>query len=303
MRRIWCLWEIFCSGQGQAGVDFQPIMPPGGAASFSRALLSQFDVVRERLCEVDLLHAEASEAEDKNKIMEQVTSAGFERVASGISAMMKEWLVANGRERLSGLPREERATSSLISHLAKVLMELDKVEEAEMLIREAMEGREKALGPSHPNTLSTINNLAALLYTQRKFSQAEELFRRALSGTKATLGATHPSTLTSINNLARLLCEQRKFAEAEPLLREVLEGRKKELGMQNSLTLQSINQLALLLYAEDKLSDAGGYFNQAYQQSSQALGENHPETVLYKKNLEFYLNMQAIDVSRKNLGE
>ncbi|CUS08030.1 unnamed protein product, partial [Tuber aestivum] len=74
--------------------------------------------------------------------------------------------------------------------------------------RRALEGREKVLGPDHPNTLSSLNNLAIVLQYQRKFIESETMHRRALEGRKKVLGLDHPDTLNSLKNLAIVLESQ-----------------------------------------------------------------------------------------------
>ena len=71
--------------------------------------------------------------------------------------------------------------------------------------RRALEGREKALGKEHPNTLTSVSNLASVLRYQGKYEEVEEMNRRALEGKEKALGKEHPNTLTSVSNLALVL--------------------------------------------------------------------------------------------------
>jgi len=91
--------------------------------------------------------------------------------------------------------------------------------------RRALKGKEKALGPDHPNTLTTVHNLGNLLDQQNKLDEAEILYRRALEGSEKALGPDHPDTLTTLNNLGMLLKDQNKLDEAEILSRRGQEGR------------------------------------------------------------------------------
>jgi tetratricopeptide (TPR) repeat protein len=58
----------------------------------------------------------------------------------------------------------------------------DKLDEAEKMFRQALEGKEKALGINHTSTLGTVNNLGLLYAGQGKLEEAKEMFRRALEG-------------------------------------------------------------------------------------------------------------------------
>jgi formylglycine-generating enzyme required for sulfatase activity len=73
---------------------------------------------------------------------------------------------------------------------------------AEPLCRRVVAGREKALGPDHPDTVTSVHNLALLLYSQGDYDSAHALFRRAVAGFEQSLGSDHDDTLSCINNLA-----------------------------------------------------------------------------------------------------
>ena len=95
---------------------------------------------------------------------------------------------------------------------------------AEPLYRRVLEGYERVLGRSHPDTLGSTNNLALLLQAKGDLAGAEPLYRRALEGRERSLGPSHPDTLQSLNNLAGLLCEKGDLAGAEPLFLRAVVG-------------------------------------------------------------------------------
>ena len=61
--------------------------------------------------------------------------------------------------------------------------------------RRALDGREKALGKDHPDTLTSVYNLAYLYQRQHRLDEADELYLTALSGYRKVLGLAHPTTL------------------------------------------------------------------------------------------------------------
>ena len=70
------------------------------------------------------------------------------------------------------------------------------------LYQRALAGREKSLGPDHPDTLTTVNNSEGVFFIQRKNDDAKELYQRVLAGYEKSLGPGHPYTFTTVNNLA-----------------------------------------------------------------------------------------------------
>src|ERR1700693_4057798 len=53
-------------------------------------------------------------------------------------------------------------------------------DEAEPLLRRALELREKALGPDHPDIAQSLNNLASIYRDRGEYEKAEPLLQRAL---------------------------------------------------------------------------------------------------------------------------
>src|SRR4051794_16985025 len=61
-------------------------------------------------------------------------------------------------------------------------------DEAIPLTSEALEIREKALGPDHPDVAKSLNNLAALYVRKGRFAEAEPLYQRAIRIVEKALG-------------------------------------------------------------------------------------------------------------------
>ena len=62
-----------------------------------------------------------------------------------------------------------------MSNLALLLQAQGKLGEAEPLLREALTGRCRALGPAHPNTRDSYSALLSLLTAQGRAREAREL--------------------------------------------------------------------------------------------------------------------------------
>jgi len=102
--------------------------------------------------------------------------------------------------------------------------------------RRALEGREKALGKEHSDTLTSVNNLALVLQYRGKYEAAEEMNWRALEGYEKGLGKEHPDTLTSVDCLAYLLHQQKRYKDALQLYQKACAGS----GVNNMNNIQSL---------------------------------------------------------------
>ena len=92
-----------------------------------------------------------------------------------VMAKLHDWLATTALAALDKLPQSERGASTLINQVEVLLKQQCKLEQAEPLYIEALDGR-RALGNTHPSTLTSINNYAALLEQQGKVEQAKVLY-------------------------------------------------------------------------------------------------------------------------------
>jgi tetratricopeptide (TPR) repeat protein len=104
--------------------------------------------------------------------------------------------------------------------MGMLLFKLQRLDEAEALLREALERTQRVLGPDHPLTLTTMNNLGSLLLAREQLDEAERLLRQAVVGRRRVLGDAHPQTLTAMEKLSRVLRDKGNRVEAETLLLE-----------------------------------------------------------------------------------
>ncbi|MCB8922547.1 MAG: tetratricopeptide repeat protein [Ardenticatenaceae bacterium] len=77
--------------------------------------------------------------------------------------------------------------------------------EARPYYQRALDIKEKALGPNHPDTALSLNNLGYLLQAMGNLAEARPYYQRALDIREKVLGPDHPDTATSLNNLGALL--------------------------------------------------------------------------------------------------
>jgi tetratricopeptide (TPR) repeat protein len=95
-----------------------------------------------------------------------------------------------------------------LTRLADLYCRSQMTEKMEPLLIQALNIRERALGPADLSVATAIKNLALLYFAQQKYELAEPLLKRALNIRKQKLGDAHPSVLSTIqaydNLLARL---------------------------------------------------------------------------------------------------
>ena len=110
----------------------------------------------------------------------------------------------------------------------------------------SLQGRERELGPEHPETLEAADNLAAMLQDLEKYHDAKELYHRSLEAREKTLGFDHRSTYTTLWRLAALHEVQGQFLEAEQCYQRVVKRLSTTLGEDHPDFIRSLELLAEL---------------------------------------------------------
>jgi len=83
-------------------------MSPKNQASFVKALLSEFDSIVYKTCNVDFAKVEAFKASDRDNIFKAVeATTGFQEINKQVIGVMKEWMAQRGREALAQLPEND----------------------------------------------------------------------------------------------------------------------------------------------------------------------------------------------------
>ena len=295
LKRAWCLLEITASlKQKRSKAALEIIMAPEEEAAFERALVHQFDTLVQHTCAVNVAQAEASKAEDKQRIFQALEETlGFQEVNKQVIERMRDWMAEAGRAALGRLGREERRISCLLSQLARLLLDQGKLNEAEIFCQASMAARRSALGDEHPDTLISINNMALLLKAKEKSLEAEPLFREVLAARRRTLGVEHPDTLDSIGHMALLLQKQGKLAESKLLCLEAVAVKRRKLGDEHPDTLDSFVIMALVLQDLGNLDEAESLQRQALAVRRRTLGNEHPSTLTSVNNMACLLQTQG----------
>ena len=333
LQRVWCVWEMFCAASavaeareagardGGAAAGAAPLrrapllelaLPPASRAAFERALTSDFESIKAKLCRIDLRDADAFHGgsgpgscgrvpggcpavaagkacpDDKAQILGAIERApgGVDGVTKIVIGALRDWMVGGARRTLAAEPdADRRAGSSLQFYLARILQDCGRLAEAAALLRETAEVRRRTLGFEAENTIAAIGQLASVLLGQGELNEAESLMREALNAFRSALGDAHPSTLTSINNLGSLLKARGDFDGAENLYREVLDALRRTLGGAHPDTLTSMGNLGLLLVERGCRSTAEPLLREVLDARRRTLGDAHPDTLTSMSNL------------------
>lgn len=209
--------------------------------------LEQMNVAELRRAEAQEQRAEAlvarQEAEEVNQFLVDLLDAASPARTHGRELTVVE-AVGQAAETIDRkyLDRPRLAATVKVT-AGQTLTKLSRLEEAEKLLREGLDLREKELGPDHPQTGEAMLHLAGVLDRRGGAKEAEELARKAIAAMTPAYGAEAPLVLGARQKLAQTLNHQRRSAEAEPMHRELLEIHRRLSGPSSAESLSTTNGL------------------------------------------------------------
>lgn len=216
------------------------------------------------------------------------------------------------RTDLRATPRE---LSMALTNLAAVLTDKRAFEEAVPLFREALELRQKRLGPDDPLTIDSRNRLAMVLALMGDHASAEQIFQQTLVQRRNLYGKEHERVADALANIASIRRETGDYSGAEALERETLAMRRKLLGENHPWVGESMNNLAVVLMDVAEYDEAESLLNKALVLWRDVLGSTHRNVGRAQANLaELHLKTgnagaaeplirAAIEIERNSVGE
>jgi tetratricopeptide (TPR) repeat protein len=133
-----------------------------------------------------------------------------------------------------------------LGNLGLVLMNLDRLEEAERMTREALAIRRKVLPPVHFSTATTLNNLALTLRALERYAEAIGYFDEAITMAQQALPDGHIMPVVLRANRAYCLLKMGRTDEAEPIMLDCHAQLVTAVGEQHRRTRKVASELAEL---------------------------------------------------------
>ena len=247
------------------------------------------------------------------------------KIATELMALAR-WDESETQQRKALAEAKEHANAKLVvkasNNLAQLLQAINRMGEAEPLMRRALEISKASFGEHHPTVAidleiskASLNNLAQLLKDTNRMGEAEPLMRRALEISKASFGEHHPTVAIGLNNLAQLLQDTNRMGEAEPLMRRALEISKASFGEHHPTVAIRLNNLAQLLQDTNRMGEAEPLMRRALEINEASFGEHHPTVAIGLNNLATLLKAtnrmgeaeplmrRALEINEASFGE
>ena len=88
----------------------------------------------------------------------------------------------DSRRSIGGQSNADTVMLAALHNIGRLYADQGKLDEAEKMYQQALQGYKKALGTEHISTLNTVNNLGLLYIHQGKLNEAEKMCQQALQG-------------------------------------------------------------------------------------------------------------------------
>ena len=246
--------------------------------------------------------------------------AGSRKIATLLWSWFSKWKtkrrnlsspVFNERFVLNWLPDwlpllPQWRSSSALAAFAELLADRKHFDDAEILLRRALELARVQVGETDEKTLLQMNRLGNLLRTRRKFDESESLLKRVLEIRETVLGADHKDTLNSVHFVAELFRSRGDLEKADVFFRRAVDGRCRVIGTEAPSTLRSMQARCHVLQRMGLIEDAATGFRKVLEIRERTMGLDHPDTVASKTALGNLLrstgrNAEAVSLLRASL--
>jgi tetratricopeptide (TPR) repeat protein/transcriptional regulator with XRE-family HTH domain len=163
------------------------------------------------------------------------------------------------RSILEQVPEEKEKGDlwgKIISNLGFIYYKQRKYEEAEYLLKDVLQTREKLKGLDHPDIAIDHKQLGLLYSEQKRYKEAEQHFKQSLKIRKKALGSLDLAVSESLYCLAKNYQEQDRYKEAEIFYKRAFAIVKKVVGTEHPFMAEYLKEYAELLREMERISEA-----------------------------------------------
>jgi tetratricopeptide (TPR) repeat protein len=127
----------------------------------------------------------------------------------------------------------DRARVEMLGILGTLLGNLDRYEEARVLLENARVLADKTLGPDSFQGASVLNSLGLLYASMGRFDDALAIHQQVLTIRRRVLGPEHPFLGSTLNNIGLVYYDLGRFPQALDYEEQAVELRRRALGKEH----------------------------------------------------------------------
>ena len=218
--------------------NWRPVLAASVALAVLTGLVTYYTVRLDRARSAAL--AEAARTQRIQAFMMQIFAGGEHDAAPAIDLRVVT-LVDRGVQEARSLASEPSIQAELYQTLGVIYQRLGSYEQADTLLRAALERRRALFGGEHADVADSLLALGLLRIEQAKLDEAEPLVRQGLAQSERTLPPAHPGIARATAAMGKLLRERGSYAESIRVLERAvrLYSASPSTGPELSATLTS----------------------------------------------------------------
>lgn len=182
--------------------------------------------------------------------------------------------------------------AGLMNDMASALIAAGKLEEAEKILRRALEINKATRPPTDPQTTTIVANLGSLLSQEGRYSEAEPFLWEAMTMDQRLPRQNLLMMAYDYNNLATLDHRTGKFQLAEKMQRWSCEAFETTLGSYDEALAYCLKNLAVILVEEHKFVDAEAQLQRAFSIYDKSPRKDHPDWAEIMMSKAFFLTQK-----------
>ncbi len=177
---------------------------------------------------------------------------------------------------------KDEKTLKILADFGLTLKELDRLEEAESILRDALSHIED---PVSPIAIKVRRFLAIVMVGMGRTEEADALFRYNYNSLLHSHGDKSVEVASEAINLGSVLMDSKRHDEALPLLEESLATLRRELGDDDPVTISAINNVSAVYHNLGREEDSNELLREAVERSTRVLGPVHLHTLRRRHNM------------------
>jgi tetratricopeptide (TPR) repeat protein len=176
---------------------------------------------------------------------------------------------------LTRSPRSELRDEAMALNNLAVLLERADLDEALAHHRLALDLKQQALGPGHPDIGISLLNIGNVLSKQGQQEAGLDYIRRARAVLETALGPRHPLIANTLNSIGIMLSRQGQEEAALSHFQRALAIQEDARGPRHPMVASALSNVAGALAGLGKLDEALEHYQRALAIKEETLGPQH----------------------------
>jgi eukaryotic-like serine/threonine-protein kinase len=205
-------------------------------------------------------------------------------------------LLDRGVQEARSLDADPALQAELYETLGGIYEKLGKFDQAQSLLRSALNERKSLYGPDHAEVAKSLTALALLRADQAKFAEAERLAREGLAMSERHLPPDHPAVAKAIFALGMVLEDRGAYTQAIPLFERAVKIQSASASATRDLAA-SLSELANSEFYLGEYDASEALNQRVLAMHRQLYGDRHPLVA------DTLINLGAIEFQRGDFAE